>query len=53
MKILLKKRNCSVAEIVALVVSTSSVVKMKEHLPLCREFRILCIKGRDVVDHVV
>ena len=40
-------------EIVALVVCISGVVKMKEHLPVCREFSILCIEERAVVDHVV
>ena len=40
-------------EIVALVVCISRVVKMKEHLPVCREFSILCIEERAVVDHVV
>ena len=28
---------------------TSRVVKMKEHLPFCREFRIPCIEDRAVV----
>ena len=32
--------------------STSRIVKMKEYLPSCREFSILCIEDR-VVDHVV
>ena len=40
-------------EIVALVVFTSRVVKMKEYLPFCREFNILCIEYRVVVDRVV
>ena len=40
-------------EIVALVVCTSRVVKMKEHLPFCREFSILCIEDRVVADHVI
>ena len=26
---------------------------MKEHLPFCREFSILCIKDRVAVDHAV
>ena len=40
-------------EIVALVACTSRVVKMKEHLPFCREFSILCIEDRVVADHVI
>ena len=36
-----------------MVVWTSQVVKMKEHLPLCREFSILCIEDRVAVDRVV
>ena len=40
-------------EIIALVVCSSRVVKMMEHLPFCREFSILCIEDRVVVDHVV
>ena len=39
-------------DIVALVVCTSSVVKMKEHLPFCREFGILCIEDGFAVNHV-
>ena len=31
-------------EITSLVVCSSRVVKMKEHLPFCREFSILCIE---------
>ena len=40
-------------EIIVLVVCSSRVVKMKKHLPFCREFSILCIEDRVVVDHVV
>ena len=40
-------------EIVALVVCTSRVVKMKEHLPFCREFSIRCIEDRVTVNYVV
>ena len=42
-------------DIVALVARTSNVVKMKEHLPFCREFDVLCIEDVElciVVDHV-
>ena len=35
------------------VVCTSSVVKMKEKQPFCKEFSLLCIKDRAVVDRVV
>ena len=40
-------------EIIALLVCSTRVVKMKEHLPFCREFSILCIEDKVVVDHVV
>ena len=40
-------------EIIGLVVSTSRVVKMKGHLPFCREFRTLCIEDRVAIDRVV
>ena len=50
---LLKGRNKFLVEIVGVVVYTSRVVKMKEHLPFCREFSILCIEDRVVVDRVV
>ena len=40
-------------EIIALVVCSNRVVKMNEHLPFLREFSILCIEDRVVVDHVV
>ena len=36
-----------------MVVCTSSVVKIKEYLPFCREFSISCIEDRVVVDRVV
>ena len=35
------------------VICTSKVVKMKEHLPYCREFSIICIEDRVAVDCVV
>ena len=35
------------------VVCKSRVVKMKKHLPFCREVSILCIKDRVVVDRIV
>ena len=35
------------------VVCTSRVVKMKEKQPFCKEFSLLCIKDRVVVDRVV
>ena len=40
-------------EIVGVVICTSSVLKMKEQLPFSREFSILCIVDRVVVDRVV
>ena len=40
-------------EIIALVVCSSRVAKMKENVPFCREFSIFCIEDRVVVDHVV
>ena len=40
-------------KIVEVVVSTSRIVKMKEHLPFRKEFSILCIENRVVVDRVV
>ena len=39
-------------DILALVACTSRVGKLKEHLPFCREFNILCIEDRVAVDHV-
>ena len=36
-----------------MVVSTSTVVKMKEPTPFCKEFIILCIEDRVVVGSVV
>ena len=40
-------------EIAGMIVSTNRVVEMKEHLSFCKEFSILCIEDRVVVDHVV
>ena len=40
-------------EIVALVVCISRVVKVKGHLPVCREFSVLCTEEGAAVDHVV
>ena len=37
-------------EIVGLVTCASKVVKVKEHLPFCRESSILCTEDRVVVD---
>ena len=36
-----------------MVICTSRVVKMKEHLPYCTEFSIICIEDRVAVDCVV
>ena len=36
-----------------MTVYTSSVVIIKEHIPFCREFSILCIGYRVVVDRVL
>ena len=52
-EIWLKKRNGFLVEIVSLLLCTIGVVKMKGHLPFWREFRMLCIKDRVVVDHVI
>ena len=49
----LKKRNEFLVEIIEVVACTRRVVKMKEHLPFCREFSILCREDRVVVDRVV
>ena len=38
--------------LVGIVACTIRVVKMKEHLLLCREFRTFCIEDRVAVDHV-
>ena len=35
------------------VICKSRVVKMKKYLPFCREFIILCVVDRVVVNHVV
>ena len=40
-------------EIVGVVVCTSRVIKIKPHLPFCKEFSIPCIEDRFVVDSVV
>ena len=40
-------------EIAEVVVCTSRVVKMKERLPFCKEFTILCVEDRVVVNCVV
>ena len=39
-----EEKELFLGKIAALVVSTRWVVKMKEHLPFCREFSILCIE---------
>ena len=39
--------------VAVVVVYTSGVVKMKEHLPFCGKFSMLCIKDRVAVDRVV
>ena len=41
------------AEIGVVVIYTSRVAKIKEHLPFCRKFSILCIEDRVAVDRVV
>ena len=48
-----EEKELFLGKIGALVVSTRWVVKMKEHLPFCREFSILCIEDRVVADLVV
>ena len=40
-------------EILGVIVCASRVVKMKQHLPFCREFRALYIQDRIVVDQFV
>ena len=40
-------------EIVEVVICRSRVVKMKEYLPFCREFNILCIEDRVVAVELV
>ena len=40
-------------EIVRIIVCTSRVVKMKEHLPFRKKFSILVIENRVVVDQIV
>ena len=36
-------------EVVEVVIYRSSVAKMKEYQPFCREFNVLCIEDRVVV----
>ena len=38
------KRNGFSVKILKMVVCTIRVVRMKEHLPFCREYSILCIE---------
>ena len=40
-------------EVVEVVIYRSRVVKMKEYLPFCREFNILCIEDRVVAVELV
>ena len=40
-------------EIARVVVYTRGIVKMKEHLLFCKEYRILCIEDRVVIDQIV
>ena len=40
-------------EVVEVVICRSRVVKMKEYLPFCREFNILCIEDRVVTVELV
>ena len=40
-------------DIVRIIVCTSRVVKMKEHLPFRKKFSILGIENRVVVDQIV
>ena len=40
-------------KIVGVVVCTSGVVKIREHLPFSREFSIFFVEYRVVFDHVV
>ena len=53
MKIDFSRETDFLVEIVEGVVCTSGVVKIKEYLPFCREFRILFIEDRVFFDHVV
>ena len=52
-EILLKSRKGFLLEIVGVVVCTVRVVKMKEHLPFCKEFSTICTEHRVVVERVV
>ena len=36
-----------------MIVGTSRIVKMKKHMPFCREFRTLCIEDGVAIDRVV
>ena len=45
----MKLRKKFLVEILGMVVCTSEVIKMKEHLPFCRKLSILCIESRVVV----
>ena len=36
-----------------MVVCTNKTVEMKEHLPFCIEFSILCIEDRVATDRVI
>ena len=40
-------------EILGVIVCTSRAMKMKEHLPFCRELSALCIEDRVVIFHAV
>ena len=48
----LKWENVFLLEILVVVVSTSRNLKMKEHLPFCREFRALSVEDRVAVNRV-
>ena len=39
-------------KVVGFVVCTNRVVKMRENLPFCKEFNILYMEGRALVDRV-
>ena len=36
-----------------MIVCAKKALKMKEHLPFCRDFSVLCIEDRVVVERVV
>ena len=46
-------RRKILVEIVRVVVCISKAVKIKEHLPICREFSTIRIEDRAFVDRVV